>query len=128
MTKSTKWPVITAMTCISLDICQNHVVMARATNHRSTHCSKTDQTYYAHILIECTAQILVYLIHIFSEQSSSATKVNLMVLIFAGSNRQFNSRGLEVINLEYSLKLKIKLNDWLLADMCPQVANHCALF
>ena len=36
--------------------------------------------------------------------------------------------GLEVIKLEYSLRLKIKLNDWLLADMCPQAANHCALF
>ena len=26
--------------------------------------------------------------------------------------------GLEVIKLEYSLKLKIKRNDWLLADTC----------
>ena len=36
--------------------------------------------------------------------------------------------GLEVIKLEYSLKLKIKRNDWLLADTCPQAANHCAVF
>ena len=40
--------------------------------------------------------------------------------------------GLEVIKLEYSLKLKIKRNDWLLADLladtCPHAANHCALF
>ena len=36
--------------------------------------------------------------------------------------------GPEVIKLEYSLKLKIKRNDWLLADTCPQAANHCALF
>ena len=28
----------------------------------------------------------------------------------------------------YSLKLKIKRNDWLLTDTCPQAANHCALF
>ena len=34
----------------------------------------------------------------------------------------------EVIKLEYSLKLKIKRNDWLLADTCPQAANHLALF
>ena len=27
--------------------------------------------------------------------------------------------GLEVIKLEYSLTLKIKRNDWLLADTCP---------
>ena len=30
--------------------------------------------------------------------------------------------------LENSLKLKIKRNDLLLADTCPQAANHCALF
>ena len=36
--------------------------------------------------------------------------------------------GIEVIKLEYSLKLKIKRNDWLLADTCPQPANHYALF
>ena len=35
---------------------------------------------------------------------------------------------LEVIKLEYSLRLKIKRNDWQLADTCPQAANHCALF
>ena len=34
--------------------------------------------------------------------------------------------GLEVIKLEYSLRLKIKRNDWLLT--CPQAANQCALF
>ena len=36
--------------------------------------------------------------------------------------------GPEVIKLEYSLKFKIKRNDWLLVDMCPQAANNCALF
>ena len=36
--------------------------------------------------------------------------------------------GLEVIKLEFILRLKIKHNDWLLADTCPQTANHCALF
>ena len=35
--------------------------------------------------------------------------------------------GLEVIKIEYSLRLKIKRNDWLLVDTCPQAANHCAL-
>ena len=34
--------------------------------------------------------------------------------------------GLEVIKLEYSLRFKIKRNDWLLADTCPQAANQCA--
>ena len=36
--------------------------------------------------------------------------------------------GLEVIKHEFILKLKIKRNDWLLADTCPQTANHWALF
>ena len=36
--------------------------------------------------------------------------------------------GPEVIKLEYSLKLKIKRNDWMLADTCLQASNHCALF
>ena len=36
--------------------------------------------------------------------------------------------GLEVIKLEFILRLEIKHNDWLLADTCPQAANHCTLF
>ena len=36
--------------------------------------------------------------------------------------------GLEVIKLEFILRLKIKRNDWLFADPCPQAANHCAFF
>ena len=35
---------------------------------------------------------------------------------------------LEVKKLEFILRLKIKCNDWLLADTCPQAANHCPLF
>ena len=34
----------------------------------------------------------------------------------------------EVTKLEFFLKLKIKHNDWLLVDTCPQAANHCAYF
>ena len=34
--------------------------------------------------------------------------------------------GLEVVKLEYSLRLKKKRIDWLLADTCPQAANQCA--
>ena len=41
---------------------------------------------------------------------------------------QMVSPGLEVIKREFILRLKIKHNDWLLADTCPQSANHCALF
>ena len=42
--------------------------------------------------------------------------------------RQWHSPGLKVIKLEFILRLKIKCNDWFLADTCPQAANHCALF
>ena len=35
---------------------------------------------------------------------------------------------LEVIKVEFILKLKIKWNDGLLADTCPLAANHCPLF
>ena len=36
--------------------------------------------------------------------------------------------GFEVIKLEFIIRLKIKHNDWLVVDTCPQAANHCALF
>ena len=38
-----------------------------------------------------------------------------------------NLPGLEVIKLVF-IELKIKRNDWLLADTCPQETNDCALF
>ena len=44
------------------------------------------------------------------------------------SSEATKTLGLDVIKLEYSLKLKIKCNDWLLVDTCPQAANHGALF
>ena len=37
-------------------------------------------------------------------------------LFLAARTQHFVGSGLEVIKLEYSLKLKIKHNDWLLAD------------
>ena len=36
--------------------------------------------------------------------------------------------GLEVIEIQFILRLKIKHNDWLVADTCPPAANHCAFF
>ena len=53
----------------------------------------------------------------------------LKIVNFQSSDIRRNTEpGLEVIKLEYKLRLKIKRNDWLLADTCPQTANHCALF
>ena len=54
----------------------------------------------------------------------TSVKPSSTLLIIPPSSRP----GLEVIKLESSLRLKIKLNDWLLADMCRQAANKCALF
>ena len=51
--------------------------------------------------------------------------INEIVLL---STYIYKRPGLEVVKLEFILKLKIKHNDWLLADTCPQAANHCALF
>ena len=36
--------------------------------------------------------------------------------------------GIEVIKLGFILKLKIKRNDWLFADTCPQAANQALYF
>ena len=43
-------------------------------------------------------------------------------------NNCIGEAGLEVIKLEFILKLKIKRNDWLLVHTCPQATNHCVLF
>ena len=53
-------------------------------------------------------------------------KIKLLVYV-AQQDRQAIP-GPEVINLEFTIELKIKRNDWLLADTCPQAANHCAVF
>ena len=70
-----------------------------------------------------------------SSDSLVASKVfsfNILVLrssLVDNENRFIASGpGLEVIRLEYSLRPKIKRNDWLLVNTCPQAANHCALF
>ena len=39
---------------------------------------------------------------------------------------EYDQEGPEVITLEFILK--IKRNDWLLVDTCPQAANHWVLF
>ena len=44
------------------------------------------------------------------------------------SRSSIDITGLEVIKFEFILKPKIKRNDWLFADMCPQAANRYALF
>ena len=46
----------------------------------------------------------------------------------AGKELTPGRSGIEVIKLEFILKHKIKRYDCLLADTCPQAANHCTLF
>ena len=63
--------------------------------------------------------------HIFHDGSISFKLVSLNKRSPYYLCHQFWPRGYK---FGYSLKLKIKRNDWLLADTCPQAANHCALF
>ena len=58
----------------------------------------------------------------------SMSSLNSLCIHKIQHDGQDHKAGLKIIQLEYSLKLKIKRNDWLLADTCPQAANHCALF
>ena len=68
-----------------------------------------DNTGKTHISAETELHFPIYL----TKETVNEIKVN---------------SSLEVKKLEFILKPKIKCNDWLLADTCPQVANHCTLF
>ena len=48
-------------------------------------------------------------------------------IIYSNKTKKAKQPGLKVIKLQHSLRFKIKCNDWLLADTCPQAANHCTL-
>ena len=52
--------------------------------------------------------------------------VAFLVKLIHEMSQVMGKPGLEVIKLEYRLRLKINRNDWLLA--CSQAANHCDLF
>ena len=72
---------------------------------------------------------IVYLAYFLKEKKSlQGYRFLIDIQQMATLARRIRPPGLEIIKLEYSLRLKIKRNDWLLADMCPQAANHCALF
>ena len=52
-----------------------------------------------------------------------------LVITFADNlDKDHNVPDLKVIKLEYILRLKIKRTDLLIADTCPQSANHCTYF
>ena len=51
--------------------------------------------------------------------------VEVYLIVGKCNNKTCYKRNLNILA---SLRLKIKRNDWLLADTCPQAANLCALF
>ena len=81
--------------------------------------------------IPVTALIPVFMfpiIGLLSVKEASQQYVNVSIPWVGLQSMIVTCPGLEVIKLGYSLRLKIKHNDWLLADTCPQAANHCTLF
>ena len=66
-------------------------------------------------------QVRVSMVRVFRVNSANGA-------MHKGRQTGWPKPGLEVIKLEFILRLKIKRNDGLLADTCPQAANHCALF
>ena len=81
------------------------------------------------IPITC-AQLCFSMAHSCNSKRSGPTHKILIIIAYAQFMQMslINAPDLEVTKLELILKLKIKRNDWLLADTCPQAANHCALF
>ena len=64
----------------------------------------------------------------FLDSGDLSSVITLANSLDPSHNRQNVSPGLGVLKLEFILRLKIKHNDWLLADTCLPAANHCALF
>ena len=62
-------------------------------------------------------KVLSQMKNMWCSRLSQELKVNLFLAIVES-----------VIKLEFILRLKIKRTYWLLADTCPQAANHFALF
>ena len=71
---------------------------------------------------------LYYLQHGFRSKRSYETQLTMLIEETHRNLKEGKKTGPKVIKLEFILKLKIKSYDWLLADKCPQAANHCALF
>ena len=61
-------------------------------------------------------------------KSTAESTQNIATNFIGDKQSKTCSPGLKVIKLENSLKFKIKYNDWLLADKCPQAANHALCF
>ena len=65
-----------------------------------------------------------YTFKVYTQYGESTAQVSAYSLACSAHWNQAS----RLLKLEVILRLKIKRNDWLLADMCPQAANHCALF
>ena len=68
------------------------------------------------------AVILVVLKCLFILACRSKSPTGLMLHVVQYSTQNENSMSM------FNFKLKIKRNEGLLADRCPQAATHCALF
>ena len=85
---------------------------------------KFKSVYFAYLLAVFTAltgMMLVGLNFVMSEVFGDRSYELQCAVGFSGK-----STKLRAYKLKFILKLKIKRNDWLLADMCPQAANHCS--
>ena len=86
-----------------------------------------DTVSHGKILHKLDAYVIIGPLHIWIGNLLTQRKMNEVVEGEKSHSVHVGS-GREVIKLEFILRLKIKRNDWLLADTCPQAANHCALF
>ena len=73
---------------------------------------------------------ILALSHTFMDHDIISTVFLLLPLIQEGLLSITSESMCNIIELieSVSFHVPIKRNDWLLADMCPQAANHCALF
>ena len=76
---------------------------------------------YSNLFIILPANILTL------ENVHSFSTLHTSIILLCVSSR-IKQSVFEIIKLEYSLKLKIKRNGWLLADTCPQAATIVLYF
>ena len=100
-------------------------------------CSTTDWTSFGvsnlkgrlHRLVWAYTYQNATVLEITCHSSYVVGKIVVISQVSEVTIRHFGQQsGLEVLKLEFILRLKIKHNDWLLADTCRQATNQCALF
>ena len=110
------------ISCHGSNINQKHIFISLVVLHAG-YVDSDEPVQPPYKLITSKYCMLTYL---FSK--STYSKQKLLCVPSACQTVSELRSGLEVIKLEFILRLKIKRNDWLLADTCLPAANHCALF